>query len=99
MLIARIAILAVTWIVCFAVCTWCLRHERLTIGANSPSETAKGIGAFAWMPDSASGAVSARLITYLKRDPRQAMTFAMPVLFLIIFAFQHTASARSSGSR
>ena len=93
-LIARIAILAVTWIVCFAVCTWCLRHERLTIGANSPSETAKGIGAFAWMPDSASGAVSARLITYLKRDPRQAMTFAMPVLFLIIFAFQaHGISA------
>ena len=93
-LIARIAILAVTWIVCFAVCTWCLRHERLIIGANSPSETAKGIGAFAWMPDSASGAVSARLITYLKRDPRQAMTFAMPVLFLIIFAFQaHGISA------
>ena len=93
-LLARIAILAVTWIVCFAVCTWCLRHERLTIGANSPSETAKGIGAFAWMPDSASGAVSARLITYLKRDPRQAMTFAMPVLFLIIFAFQaHGISA------
>ena len=56
-LIARIAILAVTWIVCFAVCTWCLRHERLTIGANSPSETAKGIGAFAWMPDSASRGV------------------------------------------
>ena len=83
-LLARIAILAVTWIVCFAVCTWCLRHERLTIGANSPSETAKGIGAFAWMPDSASGAVSARLITYLKRDPRQAMTFAMPVLFLSV---------------
>ena len=73
---------------------WCLRHERLIIGANSPSETAKGIGAFAWMPDSASGAVSARLITYLKRDPRQAMTFAMPVLFLIIFAFQaHGISA------
>ena len=93
-LLARIAILAVTWIVCFAVCTWCLRHERLTIGANSPSETAKGIGAFAWMPDSTSGAVSARLITYLKRDPRQAMTFAMPVLFLIIFAFQaHGISA------
>ena len=40
-LIARIAILAVTWIVCFAVCTWCLRHERLTIGANSPSETGR----------------------------------------------------------
>lgn len=35
-----------------------------------------------------------RLITYLKRDPRQAMTFAMPVLFLIIFAFQaHGISA------
>ena len=40
------------------------------------------------MPDSTSGAISARVLTYLKRDPRQVMIFAMPVLFIIIFAFQ-----------
>ena len=93
-LIVRIAILAAAWIVCFVICTWCLRHERLTVGANGPAVAVKGIGAFAWMPDSASGAVSARLLTYLKRDPRQAIMFAVPVLFLIIFTFQaHGISA------
>lgn len=86
--LARIAILVVTWVVCFAVCTWCLRRERLTVGVAGQSATVKGVGAFSWMPDSTSGAISARVLTYLKRDPRQVMIFAMPVLFIIIFAFQ-----------
>lgn len=86
--LARIAILVVAWVVCFAVCTWCLRRERLTVGVAGQSATVKGVGAFSWMPDSTSGAISARVLTYLKRDPRQVMIFAMPVLFIIIFAFQ-----------
>lgn len=87
--IARLAILAVTWVVCFSICTWCLRHERLTLGAgHEATVNAKGIGAFAHMPDSPSGAISARLFTYLVRDPRQAMLFIMPVLVLIILALQ-----------
>lgn len=86
--LARIAILVVAWVVCFAVCTWCLRCERLTVGVAGQSATVKGVGAFSWMPDSTSGAISARVLTYLKRDPRQVMIFAMPVLFIIIFAFQ-----------
>lgn len=32
------------------------------------------------MPDSASGAISARLFISLKRDPRQAMQYVLPVL-------------------
>ncbi|MCH9276741.1 ABC transporter permease [Bifidobacterium amazonense] len=87
--VLRIAILIATWIVCFALCTWCLRRERLTANAAGGRTVAvKGIGAFGWMPDSPSGAVSARLITYLKRDPRQAMLFIMPVFFVVIFALQ-----------
>ncbi|KAB8288777.1 ABC transporter permease [Bifidobacterium ramosum] len=87
-LLARVAILAVAWMLCFMVCTWCLRRERLVAGKSSEAVKAKGIGAFGWMPDSPSGAVSARLLTYLRRDPRQLMMFIMPVFFIIIFSLQ-----------
>lgn len=94
LLAIRVAILAATWILCFIICTWCLRRERLTVGVAGGAATVKGIGSFSWMPDSVSGAISARVLAYLKRDPRQVMIFAMPVLFVIIFAFQsHGISA------
>ncbi len=86
--IARVAILAVTWVLCFMGSTWCLRRERLTAGLNAPSVTAQGIGAFAWMPDSVSGALSARLFTYLRRDPRQGLMFIFPLLFVVVYAIQ-----------
>ncbi|KAB7790586.1 ABC transporter permease [Bifidobacterium leontopitheci] len=88
MFAARLVLLAVTCTVCFLLCVWCLRHDRLTAGAASAAVTVKGVGAFGWMPDSVSGAVSARLLTYLRRDPRQAMLFVMPVIFLVMFSLQ-----------
>lgn len=87
-LAARVIVLAVTWLLCFAGCTWCLKHERLISGASEETLKVKGIGAFAWMPDSVSGAISARLFTYMKRDPRQAPMFVMPLLFVVLFAMQ-----------
>lgn len=86
--IGRVAILAITWVVCFLLCTWCLRHDRLIAGRDTAAVKVKGIGAFGWMPDSPSGAISARLITYLKRDPRQSVLYLMPLLFVVIFAMQ-----------
>ena len=86
--LARLAILAVTWIVCFAAGTWSLRHDRLHMGESGTSGSLKGVGAFAWMPDSVSGAISARYLTYLKRDPRQGIMFLMPLLFFVIFTIQ-----------
>lgn len=82
------AVLAATWVVCFMVSTWCLRHERMTEGARTAVVSAKGIGAFGWMPDSVSGSVGARLFTYLVRDPRQGLMFIFPLLFVVIFAVQ-----------
>ena len=32
--------------------------------------------------------MSARLLTYLRRDPRQILLFVMPVLFVALFALQ-----------
>lgn len=86
--VARLAILAVTWVVCFVGCVWCLRHDRVTAGAPERAAKVRGIGAFGWMPDSTSGAMSARLLTYLRRDPRQILLFVMPVLFVALFALQ-----------
>ncbi|WEV65278.1 ABC transporter permease [Bifidobacterium sp. ESL0764] len=84
-LLCRLVVLAATWVLCFAVGLWCLKHERLMSGSeDSHSATIKGIGAFGWMPDSPSGAVSARLVTYLRHDPRQFMFLLMPLLFAVI---------------
>ena len=90
----RVAVLAVTWAACFLLCTWCLRHDRLVAGRAAGAVKARGLGAFGWMPDSPSGAISARLVTYLRRDPRQSVLFLMPLLFVVIFAVQtHGISA------
>lgn len=85
MLLIRVVVLVATWTVCFAIGLWCLKRERLlTGGEENRAVKVKGIGAFGWMPDSPSGAVSARLVTYLKHDPRQFIFLLMPLLFLVI---------------
>lgn len=87
-LAVRLVILAAAWTVCFLASTWCLKRQRLTRGADTSSKVQGGLGAFAHMPEGASGAVSARLVTYLKRDPRQALLFVMPLIMVIAFAIQ-----------
>lgn len=84
----RVAILAATWVVCFMVGTWCLRRERLMVGTGGSAGVAKGVGAFRWVADSRSGAISARLITYLKHDPRQSVMLLMPIIFVVLFVLQ-----------
>ncbi|MFT8356489.1 hypothetical protein [Bifidobacterium aquikefiri] len=86
--VVRIAILLLTWVLCFMASTWLMRHERLVAGAAEKVVLRKGVGSFSWMPDSVSGAISARYLTYLLRDPRQAMVLLMPVIFLGLFAIQ-----------
>ena len=88
-LVIRLAILALTWWLCLLGSTWCLKHERLTIGATHVSTgKTKGIGVFAHMPDSVSGAISGRIIAYLRHDPRQSVMMLMPLLFVFVFALQ-----------
>ncbi|WEV74555.1 ABC transporter permease [Bifidobacterium sp. ESL0798] len=84
-LLIRLLVLVVTWVLCFAIGLWCLKCERLMAGSEeNHAAKVKGIGAFGWMPDSPSGAVSARLVTYFKHDPRQFFTLLMPLLFMVI---------------
>ncbi|KAB8289597.1 ABC transporter permease [Bifidobacterium avesanii] len=87
-LAARVAIIAATVALCFLGVTACLRRDRLTVGAAAQTVTVKGLGAFGHTADSPSGAVCARLFTYLKRDPRQTVLFAMPILFVALMAIQ-----------
>lgn len=84
----RVPILAVTWVVCHFGCLWCLKKDRAIAGSVSNVASSKGIGLFSTMPDSPSGAISARLLTYLRRDPRQAPMMCMPLLFVVIFTVQ-----------
>lgn len=86
--IARVALVLVFCALCFAASVWCIRRERLQGEPQSNVRKERSIGAFNWMPDSASGAISARLFISLKRDPRQAMQYVLPVLFIVIFALQ-----------
>lgn len=87
-LAAHAALIVLTWLACFAILLWCMRRRRLTAGADTSSMVRGGLGDFARMPDSSSGAVSARLFTYLRRDPRQALLFVMPAVMVALFALQ-----------
>ena len=80
---------AATVVLCFMGTTWCLRHDRLTEGAScSSGRKLQGLGLFGWMPDSPSGAISARFASYLRHDPRQGMLFAMPIIFVALMMIQ-----------
>ncbi|BDR55039.1 hypothetical protein KIMH_11500 [Bombiscardovia apis] len=88
LLLVRVVVLALTVVLCFALSTWCLRYTRLH---QTPSETqakAHGLGIFERMPDSISGAISARVALYLRRDPRQLVFFLLPLIFLIALGLQ-----------
>ncbi|MFR0568449.1 ABC transporter permease [Bifidobacterium apri] len=88
LLVARLAIIAVTCLLCYRACLWCLRRERRVGGRGGAAQMRRGIGIFARVPDSVSGAISARLATYLRRDPRQLVMYAAPVLVLVAMLLQ-----------
>lgn len=88
LLVLRLMIIAVTCWVCYRACLWCLRRERTVGGRTGAVQMQHGIGIFARVPDSVSGAISARLATYLRRDPRQLVMYAAPVLVLVAMMLQ-----------
>ncbi|NMM95568.1 ABC transporter permease [Bifidobacterium sp. DSM 109960] len=86
----RGAVLLATWVVCYLICTWHLRTERLASGT-SGAKTKSGkrrIDMFRLMPDGVSGAVSARLALYLGKDARQVFPMTVPVLLVVLAAFR-----------
>ncbi len=75
--------------VCFLVSQWCLHWQRTHSSDAVRSKAAKGLGLFSRMPDSPSGAISARLGSLLRRDARQSMMYIMPLFFVVIFALEN----------
>lgn len=87
--LTRIAIGIVFTVLCFLVSSWCLRHQRRTLGGSARSgRTVSGFDVFSRMPDTPSGAISARILTILRRDVRQAMFLLIPVLFVVLFSLE-----------
>lgn len=60
---ARVIILLATWVVCYLICTWHLRMARSSSGGASAKSGARKRHSdmFRFMPNSVSGAVSARV--------------------------------------
>lgn len=86
-LIGRLCLLAATLVVCFLVGMWCLdRSRHQEAHARTAHVTGRGLGAFDRCPDTVSGAISARILTYLRRDSRLILYYIMPVVFLAVFA-------------
>lgn len=86
----RIVVVVLTVALTFAVSLWCMRRDRYAVPPGVTVARVKGAGAFGWMPDSASGAVSARVFTMLRHDPRQVVVLIMPLFFTFVFALQST---------
>lgn len=82
-ILARLAIIAVSVVVCFAVGTWCVSQEPKLLRNAHKAVKLKGIGAFAWVPDNPAGAVSARVITSLFHDMRQTSVLFLPLLMTV----------------
>ena len=75
--------------VCFLVSQWCLHWQRTHSSDAVRAKAARGLGLFSRMPDSPSGAISARLGSLLRRDVRQSMMYIMPLFFVVIFALEN----------
>ncbi|HET7397074.1 MAG TPA: hypothetical protein VFJ94_01030 [Intrasporangium sp.] len=70
-----------------------VENPRLVARSQAVS-AADDLGAFRRVPDGATGAVAARLLTYWRRDPRyQASLVLTPVLPLALLVPQHVAGA------
>lgn len=84
---AHLLIVVAVCAVCWWLTMWCLRYARTHNAAVSGGKAQTGLGMFARTSDSPSGAVAARLLCMLRRDPRQSVMFVMPLLIVLIFAF------------
>ncbi len=87
-LLTRVALTIAFCALCYACSVWCIARERLQGEPQQSTKSEKTIGMFARVPDNAAGAISARTWTFLRRDPRQAISFILPVLFIVIFQLE-----------
>ena len=92
LLAARLIIAAITVALCYRVSLWCLNWQRVRGGAGEQVHVRQGIGIFESVPDTKSGAIAARLATYLRKDPRQLVMYAAPVLIMLVMLLEPDGS-------
>ena len=86
----RVLIIVATWAFCHWLCMWHLRKARQSSGSSTVKVVSgqKGLGLFRFVPDNVSGAVSARLAIYLRKDVRQISILIIPLLLVVMAAFR-----------
>ena len=90
-LVGRLCMELATLALCFMIGMLCLRHDRLHAGASAERSVApKGLGMLGRSRD-AVDAMAARLLIYLRQDPRKLVSYPLLLVVVILYAviFRH----------
>ena len=90
-LVGRLCVELATLALCFMIGMLCLRHDRLYAGASAERSSApKGLGMLGRSRD-AVDAMTARLLIYLRQDPRKLVSYPLLLVVVILYAviFRH----------
>ena len=85
-LLGRLCMELATLALCFMIGMLCLRHDRLYAGASAERSSApKGLGMLGRSRD-AVDAMTARLLIYLRQDPRRLVSYPLLLVVVILYA-------------
>ncbi|MCT6874127.1 MAG: hypothetical protein M3Z43_03705 [Bifidobacterium sp.] len=85
-LVGRLCMELATLALCFVIGMLCLRHDRLHAGASAERSVApKGLGMLGRSRD-AVDAMTARLLIYLRQDPRRLVSYPLLLVVVILYA-------------
>ena len=85
-LLGRLCMELATLALCFMIGMLCLRHDRLYAGASAERSSApKGLGMLGRSRD-AVDAMTARLLIYLRQDPRKLVSYPLLLVVVILYA-------------
>lgn len=85
-LVGRLCVELATLALCFMIGMLCLRHDRLYAGASAERSPApKGLGMLGRSRD-AVDAMTARLLIYLRQDPRKLVSYPLLLVVVILYA-------------
>ena len=85
-LVGRLCVELAILALCFMIGMLCLRHDRLYAGASAERSSApKGLGMLGRSRD-AVDAMTARLLIYLRQDPRKLVSYPLLLVVVILYA-------------
>ncbi|MCT6810937.1 MAG: hypothetical protein M3028_05430, partial [Bifidobacterium sp.] len=85
-LVVRLCMELAALALCFMIGMLCLRHDRLHAGASAERSVApKGLGMLGRSRD-AVDAMTARLLIYLRQDPRRLVSYPLLLVVVILYA-------------